>query len=210
MYIYTLFFIGPSTQKKIESTIGRLGELDISNPYMKPYSHKEEADRLLKKYGPSAIVIAAQYGNNTVAHLLLEKGVDVNHANEVGSTALHNASYAGTLESVRMLLDAGADVHHANTYGETAIQLASIHGYTEIVLLLLQRGANINSSDVYGQTALHRAVRMGYETTALVLINAGATITPHIMTEIKARPKEFHAEVQRVLAFASASASASA
>ena len=48
---------------------------------------------------------------NAVAQLLLKAGSDANFADTLGTTALMEASAAGSVETVKLLLDHGADVN---------------------------------------------------------------------------------------------------
>jgi ankyrin repeat protein len=56
---------------------------------------------------------------------ILEIGVDVNAANEVGNTALHKAAFSGAEAVVKILVDNGAYLNAANAEGETPWSMAS-------------------------------------------------------------------------------------
>ena len=56
-------------------------------------------------------MLAAIEGNRAVAELLLERGADVNSANNVGETALSLAAHNGHVSLVRLLKDSGAGRH---------------------------------------------------------------------------------------------------
>ena len=67
-----------------------------------------------------------------MARSLLERGADVDHRNESGSTPLMLAAYNGKIEVARMLLDAGADPTVKNQHGYTALDYARERNHPEI------------------------------------------------------------------------------
>jgi ankyrin repeat protein len=74
---------------------------------------------------------------HVVELLLKQPGIDVNHADEYGYTALIWASVKGHLNIVELLLEQpGIDVNHKNNNGDTALILASQNGHVTIVTLL--------------------------------------------------------------------------
>ena len=72
---------------------------------------------------------------------VLKTGIDVNHVNNLGWTALLEAVILGDggeahTEIVRLLLAAGADRSIADRDGVTALEHARRRGYAEMVALL--------------------------------------------------------------------------
>jgi ankyrin repeat protein len=57
------------------------------------------------------------------ARLLLDAGVDVNHANEAGDTALHGAAGSGQTALIQLLADRGAALEATNKAGQTPLAL---------------------------------------------------------------------------------------
>jgi len=71
-----------------------------------------------------------------MARSLLERGAEVDHRNERGSTPLMQAAYSGDLEVARFLLDAGADPTIKNQHDYTALDYARERNHPEIARML--------------------------------------------------------------------------
>lgn len=91
----------------------------------------------------------------------IERGADVNQAEEDGSTALLWAVHNEDADLVRRLIRAGADVAKANDYGASPMMEAATVGNAEILKLLLKAGADPNTKNPEGQTALMAVARTG-------------------------------------------------
>ncbi len=75
--------------------------------------------------------------DNDVISLLITEGININHQNNYGHTALHEAVRLGyKKEIIKLLLDNGADVHIKNKKGKTALDMAIERGDKDIVNLL--------------------------------------------------------------------------
>jgi len=98
------------------------------------------------RYGGTALIPAAHHGHPETVKILLRTGIDKDHVNNLGWTAL--------LEAV--ILGDGGKVH------------------TEIVRLLVKAKANVNIADREGVTPLGHAKRRGYAEIAKILMDAGA------------------------------------
>lgn len=106
------------------------------------------------------LVHAAFTGNvKLVRKILSDKNqkVDVNAANDQGTTALIEASKLGHVDIVRVLLKAGANPNWANSAGETAVHYAAQHAVPTVLQLLVAHGGDVNVVDCEGRTALHWA-----------------------------------------------------
>ncbi|MGI4791245.1 MAG: ankyrin repeat domain-containing protein [Janthinobacterium lividum] len=79
---------------------------------------------------------AGSSGHLSVAHLLLERGANVNAQNSGGWTALFNAACSNKPEMVTLLLECGADGRLKDEDGDTALDLALKQGHNEIAALL--------------------------------------------------------------------------
>ncbi len=93
---------------------------------------------ILNRFGGTALIPAAERGHVEAVRFLLEATrVDVNHVNNLGWTALHEAivlSDGGPRhqEIVRLLLTHGADPNITDRDGVTALGLARARGYAVI------------------------------------------------------------------------------
>lgn len=93
------------------------------------------------RYGGISIIPASERGHVEYVRRVLETGINVNHVNDLGWTALLEAVILGDggprhQEIVRLLLDGGADKAIADRDGVTALAHARAKGYAEIVALL--------------------------------------------------------------------------
>lgn len=119
----------------------------------------------------TSLLTAAKEGNLDEAKKALDKGADVNHVSEKGSTALMIASMNGHLEVVKLLVSKGADVNKiTNT---SALVSAATLGHYEVVKYLLNHGADVNQK-VGERTALKAAVTFERDDVARLLRNSGA------------------------------------
>ena len=100
----------------------------------------------LDSYNGTGLIRAAERGHVRVVERLLQTGIEVNHVNDLGWTALLEAIILGDggrshTEVVRLLLRAGADVNLADGEGVTPLEHARQRGYEKIVRILQSAGA---------------------------------------------------------------------
>jgi ankyrin repeat protein len=131
-----------------------------------------------------------------IVRLYLEHGMDPNHQDYEGRTALmaimvpdqssftlhagESRCLTTSFDSniVQALLDAGADVNLRDRNGRTALAfLASTRfGSPSMARALLSRGANVDSEDSRGMTPLHEALFNNNASIVPVLLDAGADV----------------------------------
>ncbi|MFB7892159.1 ankyrin repeat domain-containing protein [Microbacterium sp. NPDC056044] len=90
------------------------------------------------RFGGIALIPASERGHVSTVRLLIDAGSNLDHVNNLGWTALHEAIVLGDggarhLEIVRMLLDAGANPRLPDGDGVPPRELARREGYEEIV-----------------------------------------------------------------------------
>ena len=62
------------------------------------------------KSGDTPLILAAKYGHEDLLLYILKNGGDLEHRNNNGKRALHEAAHSGSHECVEALLEAGAQV----------------------------------------------------------------------------------------------------
>lgn len=93
------------------------------------------------RYGGTALIPAAHHGHPETVRILLEAGVEVNHINDLGWTALVEAVILGDggpvyREIVGLLIDAGADPRIGDKDGVTPLEHAQRLRHDEIASLI--------------------------------------------------------------------------
>lgn len=93
------------------------------------------------RYGGVSVIPASERGHVDYVRRVVETGIDVDHVNDLGWTALLEAVILGDggprhQEIVRILLGAGADRSLADRDGVTALQHARERGQTEVAAIL--------------------------------------------------------------------------
>ena len=119
--------------------------------------------------------LAAEGGFVETVRALVAAGAEVDHADNLGETALDGAACHGKVDAMRALLAAGAEVDHVDNLGWTALNAAAFNGEVEAIRALLQAGADINRADNNGRTPLAAARAYNHEAAVLALVQAGAT-----------------------------------
>jgi len=96
---------------------------------------------LRNRFGGVSIIPASERGHVAYVRRVAEAGIDVNHVNDLGWTAMLEAVILGDgstayVDIVRILLDAGADPDIADNDGVTALEHARSRGFAEIERVL--------------------------------------------------------------------------
>lgn len=109
-------------------------------------------------------------------HRNLSNNVDT--IDNLGHSAITNASIQGITNTVKLLIDNGANVNvtDSNDNGWTPLIWACRRKHIDIAQLLINNGANINARDNKGYTALIHASMKGLMDVVNLLIDNGANI----------------------------------
>ena len=136
--------------------------------------------------GDTALIGACEKGDflySRITVTLLNRGADVNLANNEGVTPLmmaskhdRDVSLINEDYTIENLIAAGADVNHQSTSGQTALMVACEGRLLSITEILLESGANVNLPNGEGMTPLIKACEEGQEAIADRLLDAGADV----------------------------------
>ncbi|MEU4291866.1 ankyrin repeat domain-containing protein [Kribbella sp. NPDC026596] len=101
---------------------------------------------LRNRFGGISVIPASERGHVDYVRRVVQTGIDVNHVNNLGWTALLEAVILGRgtepwQQIVRILLAAGADPSHPDNDGVTPLRHAEKRGYNEIARILREAGA---------------------------------------------------------------------
>ena len=102
--------------------------------------------------GSTALHLATDRGDATMATFLLSQGADVNATNPYGMTPLHIAVIMRRLEMARLLLEHGAAVNAQTSTNQTPLHHAVLRQNAAMARLLLEHGAVLNLADNAGHT----------------------------------------------------------
>jgi len=107
-----------------------------------------------RESGANALLYAA-HGPATGSNLhsqtetckaLLETGIDINHTDDLGQTALYRAVGAerrGSAETAKILMEAGADLNIVSKFGTNALWRAGYSGLLDVCKLMIEQGGDI-------------------------------------------------------------------
>ncbi|KAK4868449.1 hypothetical protein LT330_007171 [Penicillium expansum] len=143
--------------------------------------------------------LAAQYGQEAIVRLLLDRGVDVDAQTGWYQTALIAACYQGHLNVVEILLNSNADINAESEIYGTPLAAASEAGNWRLVTFLLDRGAAPNSQGSGGDTALASAAFQGQEDIVQILLDHHADVNQREGAALIAACRNGHEKVVRIL-----------
>lgn len=130
----------------------------------------------------SNLLIKACLNNNNddvrIIDVLVQAGIDINHQNLEGYTALHKAVEYKNIKFVSRLIQYGANVNFFNINGETPLFEACFNKNYDIISKLLNAGADVNyrNMQVQGKTVLMSCSGRGQLKIVTMLILAGADV----------------------------------
>ncbi|THC96405.1 hypothetical protein EYZ11_004102 [Aspergillus tanneri] len=141
-----------------------------------PVLQEASPSGLLTSLGRTALHRAVCSGNESITHLLLERGANVMKQDGNGQTALHLAAENGCEALVKVLIERTPDLNVTDYLGRTALFLAVQSESETVAKLLLEASIDVNWKDTSGNVALHLAVERGSESLTLLLLQYGANI----------------------------------
>ena len=105
---------------------------------------------------------------------LQDKTSEINKADFIGETALHDAVRVKDIDLVKDLLSQGAKTDTVDIYGYTPLHIAARLNEYEITKLLIENGAEVNTTDNYMDTPLLDSTRSDYTKISKLLVCNGA------------------------------------
>ncbi|KAI0965770.1 ankyrin repeat-containing domain protein [Xylaria arbuscula] len=116
-----------------------------------------------RRFGRTALHLAALHGNPEVIEALMKNNSDVNALDKLGQTPLILAARYDRPKSINMLLQFKADLDIKDTvFEQSAVSYAAERVHKEVVKLLIDAGCNIYSNSTESFPPLERAARHGY------------------------------------------------
>ncbi|HEY3453112.1 MAG TPA: ankyrin repeat domain-containing protein [Bryobacteraceae bacterium] len=107
---------------------------------------------LFASSGVDSLVEALRKGNDAEVRTAVDRGIDINSADERGNTLLMQAAVYSNRSLMEFLLTHGANPRAANDAGHTALMRAIPD--LDKIKLLVEHGADVNAATAQGDTAL--------------------------------------------------------
>jgi len=99
---------------------------------------------LTDAFGNTALFMAVVRSNKETVKALINLGININHQNNDGSTALmYCVSHGDWAPMTELLIKAGSDVNIANNSGNTALMYAIVRNNAKNVDMLIKAGADV-------------------------------------------------------------------
>ena len=133
------------------------------------------------EFGQRPLHLAAERGEDHVFKSLVQelpereelRQMTLNAKCNAGQTALHRASWEGSVAIVKILLEKGADARIQDENGNTALHFAAEKGFGSISNILIDE-CTAHEKNLNGITPLHFAAWSGLEKVVKRLIKTGA------------------------------------
>ncbi|KAK1895228.1 GA-binding protein subunit beta-2 [Dissostichus eleginoides] len=118
--------------------------------------------------GSSPLHLAAKYGHQSTAEVLLRAGVSRDARTKVDKTPLHIAASEGHYNIVDLLVQHGAEVDARDMLKMTALHWAAQRGHREVAELLLRYGADVHCLSKFDKTPFD--IAMDTSNTELMIL----------------------------------------
>jgi hypothetical protein len=146
---------------------------DVENP---PIENMPLGGDIMVVRHVQPLVLAASEGDIDAVNELLRSGMDINQAEDDGTTALEVAVANNDPAMVRRLLAAGASINTKHEDGRSILFSLDDDSSDEILQLLIRAGANVNQADDEGNTPLMNAAEWDSAELIQALLDAGAYV----------------------------------
>lgn len=129
------------------------------------------------EFSDQAFFNAARTNNQEVVELFLSAGININHTDSSGMTALMSAVDAGQLLMAKYLIERGAAIDARDVKGRSALDIALEKGNIALLKLFMAKlKLGPDSKDATNKTLLEKAVLLGNLQSIKFLISAGANL----------------------------------
>jgi ankyrin repeat protein len=165
--------------------------------------------RALDRFDGTGVIRAAERGHWSIVGRLVQEALPVDHVNNLGWTALHEAIVLGDgtrdyVDTVRVLVAAGADVTiRARNDGTAPVDQARERGYDTIAALLGKtlRADSSGTARADPDRRLASAARQGDADAVALALRAGGDVTPagRGRAPVEVAASRGHAAVVRLL-----------
>ncbi|XP_060552348.1 uncharacterized protein LOC132713693 [Ruditapes philippinarum] len=133
---------------------------------------KSNCSRSHIQKGNSPLITATKRGLFKIVRCLLQNGVDINHRNVQGQSALDKAIVCNEFNICAALIQKGCQLDvKAGKFDRTPLHAAVDMGNIEIVELLLNNRASIDTTDHRGENPIHTAALRGNMKILRLLLN---------------------------------------
>jgi uncharacterized protein len=159
----------------ISTSEGYLELLDLT------LKHRADVDST-DSFNGTGLIRAADRGHADIAGRLVQADIKINHINNLGWTALHEAIILGDgsrryVDTVRVVVAGGADLQLPSQRDQiTPLQHATSKGHDEIVKVLRTALDGDKPSKRQAESRLLAAAEQGDATAAALAIRAGASL----------------------------------
>lgn len=153
----------------------------VGNSYTSTNNHytiaKRRSDETLREDGRNrAFLASAAEGQLQRLKHLYQLGVDIDHSDDSGFTALHHAALSGFEDVVEFLWEKGCDVNAQSLDFGTPLCVAALKGREKVAAVLIRSRANVNAIGRYCGTPLHCACYAGHVPTIETLVGNHADV----------------------------------
>jgi len=125
-------------------------------------------------HDPDDVIKAAKFGNFESLVKSLDAGIQIDHPDPAGETALFHIIGSGSQKGFDLLVERGANTQIRDIQGNTALHKAATFSRERFAEKLIDMGVEVNSTNKVGATPLHYSVRNGDEDITKLLLKNGA------------------------------------
>lgn len=153
-----------------------VGNVYSNTSYAYTVRKRRSDDTLRENERNRVFLTAAAEGQTPRVAYLLRLGVDLDHSDDEGFTALHHACLSGFEDVVQLLLESGADVNAQSLDLGTPLCLAALRERENVVQLLLKYRASVDKAGLWVGSPLHCASFVGSLAVTKILLDHGAAL----------------------------------